>query len=242
MRIALVEYLNTYPFSSGMQMTGFDTEHVIHRVIPAQCAALYKEGNVDVSLCPVGALGELPAYDIVGKYCIGADGPVKTVMLLSKVPLDEITAVRLDDHSRTSNLLLQILAQRHWKKAWSFYRDNSNGSATACIMIGDKVFDKAAAYPYQYDLAAAWKELTGLPMVFAVWIATPGLDEAVVVGIDEAFTQGMRAIADGRSSLAPWQIAYLTESISYPLDAGKREALALFTAWAKALVSSGSTG
>ena len=242
MRVALVEYLNTYPFSSGMQMTGFEAEHLIHRVIPAQCATLFKEGNVDLSLCPVGALGELPAYDIVGKYCIGADGPVKTVMLLSKVPLPDITAVRLDDHSRTSNLLLQILAQRHWKKTWSYYQDNSNGAATACIMIGDKVFDKAASYPYQYDLAQAWKELTGLPMVFAVWIATPGMDEAVVRGIDEAFEKGMQAIVEGASSLAPWQVDYLTQSISYTLDAGKREALTLFTTWAKALVSSGSTG
>jgi chorismate dehydratase len=240
MRIALVEYLNTYPFSLGMQKTGFDKLHTIQPVIPSQCAVLYKEGAVDISLCPVGALKEMPAYDVVGKYCIGANGPVKTVVLLSKVPLNQIKSVRLDNHSRTSNLLLQVLAARHWQTSWSYYDVENNGSAESCLMIGDKVFENAKAYPFQYDLAEAWKALTGLPMVFAVWIANPDVPADVIAGIDQSFEVGMEAIKAGETNLEKWQIDYLIKSISYTMDFAKREALKVFLQYSSALPTPGT--
>jgi chorismate dehydratase len=209
-------------------------------VIPSQCAALFREHAVDISLCPVGALAEMPDHELVGRYCIGADGPVKTVMLLSKVPLDEIRSVLLDSHSRTSNLLLQVLAVRHWKKSWAYVDQRSNGSMETCLMIGDKVFEQGEAYPYQYDLAEAWKALTGLPMVFAVWIAHPDVRREVIKGIDAAFESGMALIEDGKAGLEGWQTEYLTQSISYEFDDAKRSALKLFTEWSSALHSPGT--
>ena len=124
---------------------------------PAQCAQLFAEGKVDISLCPVGALSDLPAHEVRGNYCIGADGIVGTVVLLSQVPLDEITAVKLDDHSRTSNQLLQILADRLWYKDWEYYFQSDDVPAQSCLMIGDKVFNHKEEFKYQYDLGAAWK-------------------------------------------------------------------------------------
>lgn len=240
MHIALVEYLNTLPFSEGLHLTGTDQVYDLHRVTPAQCAVLYQQGAVDVSLCPVGALPDMPSYEIVGNYCIGADGPVKTVMLFSHVPIERISAVQLDSHSRTSNLLLQVLAERYWKKHWTYVAHEQNGHAESCVMIGDKVFEHAARFSYQYDLAEAWKALTGLPMVFAVWIARPGTPAGVAQAIDKAFEAGMEAILSGQTDLAAWQRDYLTQSISYPLDSAKREALHLFSQWSSALVSSGA--
>src|SRR5688572_22700459 len=125
-RLALVEYLNTYPFSEGIRLTGLESKIEVHRVIPSLCAQLFEERRVDISLCPVGALMDMPDYEIQGKYCIGADGKVDTVMLLSDVPVEEISRVRLDDHSRTSNILLQILAKKHWKKEWKYFFSNSS--------------------------------------------------------------------------------------------------------------------
>lgn len=233
--IALVEYLNTLPFSEGLKRTQLESEFNVFRVIPSLCAELFAQGKVDISLCPVGALHDLPPHEVRGNYCIGADGVVGTVVLLSKVPMEQITAVRLDDHSRTSNVLLQILASRLWDKEWTYYRDADTESPDACLMIGDKVFIHRDEYPYRYDLAAAWKELTGLPMVFAVWITRPGIPETLISKLDEAFESGFEFVKSADSGLEPWQTDYLLHYISYPLDSAKREAMELYLSWAASL-------
>ena len=233
--IALVEYLNTLPFSEGMKRTQHDDQVDVLHVTPAQCAQLFEDGKVDISLCPVGALHDLPPHRVCGNYCIGADGEVGTVVLLSKVPLQEITSVRLDDHSRTSNLLLQILAARLWKQSWDFYRQSGEHPVESCLMIGDKVFAHKDEYPYHYDLAAAWKELTGLPMVFAVWITKPGVPDDIIDTLDHAFEAGMALVQSRDMGLAQWQTDYLLHNISYPLDDAKREAMQLYLSWASIL-------
>jgi chorismate dehydratase len=227
-RLALVEYLNTFPFSEGIKLTGLDQQAEIHRVIPALCAQLFQERKVDISLCPVGALNDMPDHEIRGRYCIGADGKVDTVVLLSRVPMEEITRVRFDDHSRTSNLLLQVLAKMHWKKSWKFYFNGHDAEAATCLMIGDKVFQYKSQYPYSYDLAEEWKAMTGLPMVFALWIAKPDTEESFIRQIDEAFEKGMDTVRNGTADLEDWQRDYLLRSISYTLDDQKMEALELF--------------
>jgi chorismate dehydratase len=230
-RIALVEYLNTLPFYEGMRVTGLDQELDIHRVVPAECARMFKQDEVDISLCPVGALDEMPEHKIVGDYCIGADGPVGTVMLLSTVPMHHIKTVRLDSNSRTSNLLVKVLAQRYWQTEWTFYEKENGVIPDAVVMIGDNVFKEKANYPFQYDLAGAWKELTGLPMVFAVWIAKSEVPDEIIKKIDDSFRTGMEYVLKQDNSLQPWQVEYLQHSISYPLDDNKKQALAMFRAW-----------
>jgi len=231
-RLALVNYLNTLPFSEGLTLKNTELKLELFPVTPSQCALMYKEGKVDISLCPIGALGDLPPYKVWGNYCIGADGEVGTVVLLSKVPLEEITSVRFDDHSRTSNMLLQILAARYWKKDWDYYVARDDGQAQSCLMIGDKVFKHKSEYPFHYDLAGAWKALTGLPMVFAVWIARPGVPEALLQQMDAAFRKGIAYLADPGNGLQEWQRQYLMHNISYPFDAAKRDAMQLFFQWA----------
>ena len=236
-RIALVEYLNTLPFSEGIKMTGLEEKAEVYRVIPSECARLYEEGRTDISLCPVGALADLPPFKIFGRYCIGANGPVGTVVLLSQKPLDEIQSVRLDDHSRTSNVLLQILAEKLWKKEWTYLTADDMAKPDAYLMIGDKVFTNQTHFAYRYDLAEAWKALTGMPIVFAVWIATPETDDRYEAAIDLAFQTGMNALQNQRIPVEAWQMAYLTDNISYPLDERKKEALQLFLQWSRAFAT-----
>lgn len=231
-RLALVNYLNTLPFSEGLKLKPSEIKLDIFPVTPSQCATMFEEGKVDISLCPIGALGELPPYKVWGNYCIGAEGEVGTVVLLSKVPLDQITSVRFDDHSRTSNMLLQILASRYWKKDWDFYFSHDGAQAESCLMIGDKVFKNKADYPFQYDLASAWKALTGLPMVFAVWIARPDVPDEILNQLDIAFKSGMAFLSSSTNGLEAWQRDYLNHNISYLFDKGKREAMQLFFQWA----------
>jgi chorismate dehydratase len=235
-RIALVEYLNTFPFYQGLRLTGADQEMEVSRVVPSQCARLFKLGEVDISLCPVGALDEMPEYKIVGKNCIGADGPVGTVVLLSKVPLQEIKIVQLDPSSRTSNVLVQILAQRLWKREWKYIEQENGLVPDAHVMIGDRVFEEKDRFPFRYDLAGAWKELTGLPMVFAVWIARPEVPDDPIEKINKAFVAGMENVLRGNKTLESWQVHYLQNAISYPLDDDKLKALSLFRSWKQNLV------
>lgn len=183
---------------------------------------------MDISLCPVGALRDMPDYKICGKYCIGADGEVGTVVLLSQVPIDEIKSVRFDDQSRTSNVLLQILAKHYWKKEWSYYFESDESQPESCLMIGDKVFRHKSEYQYAYDLADAWKAMTGLPMVFAIWIAKPDVPQSVIDEIDRSFEMGMHEVESGNTNLEDWEREYLLLSISYPFDEQKMMALRKF--------------
>ena len=235
--IALVEYLNTLPFSEGLKQATQEEHFEVHRVTPAKCAQLFADGQADISLCPVGALSDMPAHEIRGSYCIGADGEVDTVVLLSQVPLEQIKSVRLDDHSRTSNLLLQVLAERYWHKEWDYYMSHDTALSETCLMIGDKVFKHRDTFAYRYDLAAAWKALTGLPMVFAVWIARPGIPDAVIQQLDEAFRFGMEWVTSGKAGLEEWEKAYLMHRISYPLDEGKLKAMDLYLDWSSELAT-----
>jgi len=227
-RLALVEYLNTYPFSEGIRQSGLDNTLEVHKVTPSMCARLFQERKVDISLCPVGALDDMPDHEICGKYCIGADGEVGSVLLLSQVPIEQIVKVKFDDHSRTSNILLQILAKNYWKKDWSYYADTTKELPETCLMIGDKVFEHKEYFTYTYDLAEIWKLMTGLPMVFAVWIKKPGIPEEIIQAIDNSFELGMASVKSDQSTLEQWQKDYLLNCISYPLDERKMEALTLY--------------
>jgi chorismate dehydratase len=233
--LALVEYLNTFPFSIGLEEEVHTDQIDVRRVVPSACARLFASGEAAISLCPIGALPDLRDFEIRSNFCIGADGAVSTVMLFSRVPLEEITAVKLDSDSRTSILLVQILAERLWKVSWDFYTDDPNPTPESCLMIGDKVFIHQDQYPYHYDLATAWKTLTGLPMVFAVWIARPEVPEELTDVIDRAFYTGIQQVREDKVSLENWKKDYLLNRISYPLDDQKRKALQLYLDWAAAL-------
>jgi len=238
-RIALVEYLNTIPFSEGLRLSGLDQQMDVLPVSPAECASLFKEGKVDISLCPVGALEDMPPYEVCGDFCIGADGDVETVVLLSHVPIHKIEKVRLDKNSRTSNKLVQILADRYWQTNWKYYFDENEKQPLSCVMIGDKVFEQKKQYPYRNDLAGEWKAMTGLPMVFAVWIVRPGIPNEVIQEMDMAFKLGIDFVRSPESVIPEWQKKYLLNNISYGLDLRKREGMQLFLQYADNLVTIG---
>ncbi len=236
-RLALVEYLNTLPFSEGLRLSGLDQQMEVLPVNPAECAALFKQGKVDISLCPVAALEDMPPHEICGDFCIGADGDVETVVLLSHVPIHKIEKVRLDSQSKTSNKLVQILADRYWQTNWKYYFDENEKQPLSCVMIGDKVFEQKKGYPYRNDLAGEWKAMTGLPMVFAVWIARPGIDIEFIKEMDNAFKMGIDFVRSPDSIIPAWQKKYLLNNISYSLDRRKREGMQLFLQYADNLVT-----
>src|ERR1017187_346942 len=115
LKISAVSYINSKPYIYGIQHAGFLKEYSLSLDIPSVCAEKLRTNQVDIGLAPVAIIPELKNYFIIPDFCIGANGPVKTVMLFSEVPLKEIKNVLLDYQSRTSVMLVRILAKYFWK-------------------------------------------------------------------------------------------------------------------------------
>ncbi len=234
-----VEYLNSLPLLEGIRATKLIEKITLHLASPAQCAEIYEEGKADIALMPTGALYKLPSYRIITDYCIGSDGEVMTVALFSNHPLHEIRYIQLDPASRTSNLLLQLIADQHWKlKDVVFTFDNQDRPATAHLVIGDRAFQWNDTTKYKFDLGMAWKEFLQLPFVYAVWIAKNELDPGIIQHLNQAFRYGIfhigAAVRKNKTAVSAEQLAsYYANNISYHFDDRKRVGLQRFLEMAR---------
>ncbi len=231
---------------------------------PSGCAEAFFGGEADIALVPVGSFSSFPFsdfsdFDIVTSWCIGASGPVRTVVLVSDSPLTDIKRVWLDPHSMTSVRLAQVLAAKFWGISPRFvdfdwqssaplppsggrceFADANSGEPTdAFVLIGDKVLENEGRFRYSWDLADEWERYTGLPFVFAVWVARKGVPEEVIVDLEDALTLGVERIYEAviESDFAdrPYAYEYLTKNIDYFFDAPKRRALERFLDECKSL-------
>lgn len=145
LRISAVSYLNTLPFVNGIKNSGILKNYDLQLDIPSICARKFINKEVDVALVPVAALKNIKSYKLLNKYCIGSKGKVRTVILLSQVPLQSINTVHLDYHSLTSVNLVKVLARMHWKISpeWVNLDEITEANMTkleSLVAIGDKTF------------------------------------------------------------------------------------------------------
>jgi chorismate dehydratase len=240
-RISAVKYANTYPFIYGLTESGFDKKVVLETDHPADCAAKLIDGRVDIGLIPVASLLQLKEYHIISDYCIGANGNVKTVMLLSNCPFEKITTVFLDYRSRSSVNLTKILAKNCWKTEYRWVNTSKGfdfrniGLYESVVLIGDQCFEYENSFRYKIDLANEWKGFTGLPFVFACWTANKEIDNEFCVEFNKALSTGVRnidAVVEkyGKSGIISGNNLkdYLTINIDYDFNEDKKKALALF--------------
>jgi chorismate dehydratase len=238
-KISLVSYLNSRPFLYGLEHYKLQTELDLALDIPSVCARKLMEGEVDLGLVPIAILPKLSEHYIISEYCIGAEGKVGSVMLYSNVPLAEIKNVLLDYQSYTSVTLVRVLAKFFWKinPEWTPATadfENNIDENTAAVIIGDRTFGLENKYLYSYDLSEEWQKFTGLPFVFACWVANKKLPESFINEFNKALKYGM----DNRQALItelvnskvyPTNIdVYLNETIKYDFDDSKKKALDLF--------------
>lgn len=236
-RVSAVSYTNTKPFVYGIRhAAGLLKKMEFMLDIPSDCARKLKEDRADIGLVPVAVLPELPYYEIVADYCIGAVGEVNSVFLFSRKPLEEIRTIRTDSHSRTSNLLAQTLASRYWKINAVF---GNYTNEDAFVLIGDRTFGLKEEYPYVYDLAAEWIKFTGLPFVFAVWAANKPIEPAFRKEFNEALKYGVehrRELLEELPAVTGFDLEeYLMNHLSFELDEKKRKGLELFLQYAGAV-------
>jgi chorismate dehydratase len=240
-RISAVKYANTYPFIYGLVESGFDKRVILETDHPAECALKLLTGKVDVGLIPVAVLPLLKEYHIISNFCIGANGNVRTVMLLSNCPFDEIKTIYLDYRSRSSVALSKVLAKNFWRKDYNWINTSKGfdfiniGRDEAVVLIGDQCFEFENRFRFNIDLAMAWKEFTGLPFVFACWTANKVLNNDFIKEFNTALQSGViniDAVVEkfGKTGTIVGNTLknYLTENIDYDFDDNKKKALDLF--------------
>jgi chorismate dehydratase len=240
-RISAVKYANTYPFIYGLIESGFDKKVILETDHPSDCAAKLISGRVDIGLIPVAALPIVKDYHIISNYCIGANGNVRTVLLLSNSPFNEIDNIYLDYRSRSSVNLTKVLAKNSWKREFTWINtskafDFGNvGKNEAVVLIGDQCFEFESSFRYKIDLANAWKEFAGLPFVFACWVSNKKIDNVFIKEFDLALAQGVNNIDGvvkkfGQKGTMNGEFlrTYLNENIDFNFDDDKKRALKLF--------------
>ena len=237
-RIGAVSYLNTRPLLLGIEQESFLNSIDLVKSYPANIAQDLLSGQIDIGLVPVAILPQLSNPHIVSNYVIGANGAVASVALFSEVPIDEIKSIYLDYQSRTSVQLLKILLSQFWKKEVEFISATEGyiaqiSGTTAGVIIGDRALENLSKYPYVYDLGLAWKQHTGLPFVFAAWVANQPIPSEFMAAFEAANGYGL-AHLDEVIALIPAQEQvydlhkYYTENISYVYDEEKKQGLERF--------------
>ena len=235
-RVGAVSYLNTKPLIFGVKRSGLMDRIDLIEDYPAKIAAMLLNDEIDVGLIPVAVIPQLKQHFIVTDYCIAAEGEVASVALFSEVPMEKIDKVVLDYQSKTSVNLAKILLKEYWKKEVVFEDAKEDflqhiGGSTAAVVIGDRALQLANHSKYVYDLALAWKSFTGLPFVFAAWIANKPLDEDFLDAFNRANAYGVKHIEEvlAETSFTDYDLKkYYTKNISYELTDRKREALQKF--------------
>jgi len=231
-----VSYLNTKPLLFGIQRSPVLNEIELIIDYPSRIADMLLRDDIDIGLVPVAVIPQLREYHINGDYCIGSDGPVASVCLFSEVPLEAVSTVLLDYQSRTSVQLARVLLKEYWKMdpllldAGPDFREQIRGT-TAGVVIGDRALQQRKISPFVYDLAEGWKNLTGLPFVFASWISNKVLEPAFIEKFNAAMRKGLDRI-DEVIDENPYPFfdlrEYFTRHLDYQLNDEKRRGLDRF--------------
>jgi chorismate dehydratase len=190
LRVGRIPYINCYPVYGGIDRGVVELDAELVDGIPSHLNRLMARGALDISvISAVEYARDAARYLLLPDLAISCDGPVRSVMLFSRVPAASLSARRVlvTRSSMTSVALLELLFEHVWDARPSFVPADAEiadlaraeqPEHDARLIIGDAALllssgtsDLARQYPYAYDLGAVWKEWTGLPFVFAVWVA-----------------------------------------------------------------------
>ncbi len=245
-RVSIVSYLNSKPFLYGLNKSLIAKEIDLSLDIPSKVAAKLAFNLADIGLIPVAGLEDLNDYQIIGDYCIGSVGKVRTVVLVSDVPLEQVETVLMDYQSRSSVLLAKVLAKFYWKKSFNWentcngFQHRSIKGKTAGVVIGDRVFDIENNFRFSYDLSEEWYDFTHLPFVFAVWAANKKVTKSFETAFNGALSFGIENMAEiigmEQYNYPKVDIAdYFAQNISFELDNEKRDGMKKFLELARKL-------
>lgn len=230
LRVGIVNYLNSKPLAWGFLEGRHDDLFAPSTHPPARVAELLAAGELEVGLIPSIEVQRIPGLRVIPDLCVAATREVRSVLLVSRVPIAEIERVALDENSRTSAALVRIVLEdgygvRPQYRSAPADLEGMLAQAEAALLIGDPALQVERARYQTLDLAAEWRRLTGHPFVFAVWAAAPGVD---LPELSDYFQSSLRyGLAEleplVRESAAELGLGtaeirdYLTQALSYRL-------------------------
>lgn len=254
LRISAISFLNTAPlmwdFEHGDSAGDLSRYFDIGYTVPSLCAEELKSGLADIGIIPAAAYTSIPGLVIIPDVAIASKNAVRSILLVSKVPVEKIRSVATDDSSRTSAALVEIFLRKFVGIDPGFTRqkavlDEMLKWHDAAMLIGDPALQARTQGCYVYDLAEQWRNWTGRPFVFAFWavrqasLARLSSDVAVAAIFQRSRDNGLKHLDEIVQAWAPRLglsatliREYLTENIDYSLDRENLEGLQLFYRYA----------
>jgi chorismate dehydratase len=240
LRVGAVSYLNTKPLIYRFDEWARDMELVLD--VPSRLADRLASCDLDVALVPSIECFQNTGYTIVSDACIACRGPVLSVKLLSRVPIDQIRSLALDEGSRTSVALVQILLRRRFDLTPSLTplpigEGLADVKADGVLLIGDRAIHALRdLFPVEWDLGGEWCETMGVPFVFAVWAARQGIDtQRVAAVLRQTRDAGLAHLEQIAAAAAPEAgldvaacLSYLRDNLHFTLGPLEQQGLRLF--------------
>jgi chorismate dehydratase len=247
LRISAISYLNTAPLMWDFEHGAAGAEFNISYTIPSSCAEKLRAGNADIGIIPAAAYATIPDLVIVPDVAIASKRAVRSILLVSKVPVEQIRTVAMDTSSMTSVALAKILFAK-WLGGPRKYTGMAPDLETmlarydAALLIGDPALQVDRSRYVTLDLAEEWVALTGKSFVFAFWaIRKPALEGHDATAVADVFRKSRdhglepknleSIVQEWTPKLdvpAPDVRSYLTHNIHYYLDPPCLEGLKLF--------------
>jgi chorismate dehydratase len=219
MRVGRIPYINCYPVYGAIDRGLVPLQAKLVDGIPSALNRAMADGALDLSvISAVEYARDAARYLLLPDVSISCDGPVRSVMLFSRRPAEELDGCRVlvSRSSMTSVALLELLFESVWKARALFVPADAEIAdlartgrhphearliiGDAALMLTSGASDLAREYPHAYDLGAAWKDWTGLPFVFAVWVAQRSAPVAEAL-----------AVHAGLISSRDWGLAHLDQ-------------------------------
>ena len=239
-RIGAVSYLNTKPLIESLEERSSSFE--VSLDLPSRLASQLAQGELDVALIPSVETFRTEGARILSDACIGCRGPVWSVKLISRKPFEEIRTLALDEGSRTSIGLAQVLLQKKYGltpivSTLPIDQRPEDSKCDAVLVIGDRAMHITKnEFPFQWDLGDQWCRWTELPFVFAMWVT---LDESpdpeLIQALSDARDYGVARVdeiaereAESYGLTTASCREYLRENLHYHIGADERNALELF--------------
>ena len=251
-RISAISYLNTAPLMWDFEHGQVGRQFDISYTLPSACAQDLESGAADIGIIPAAAYTLIPGLKILPDVAIASRRPVRSILLVSKVPVEKVRTVAADTSSITSVALTKVFFEKWLGGGRTFNPmppqiDKMLAEHDAALVIGDPALQIDRSQYFTLDLAEEWIRYTGKPFVFAFWaVRNEALKEASpALNLPEIFQQSRdRGLAAAsldqiarewapRLRLSEADIrTYLTENIHYTLDPACLQGLQLFFRYA----------
>jgi chorismate dehydratase len=252
LRISAISYLNTAPLMWDFEHGEAGRNFEISYTLPSLCARALAEGSADLGIIPAAAYAQIPGLQILPDVAIASRRAVRSILLVSQIPVELVRTVALDTSSMTSVALMKVLFEKWLGGGREFVSMEPNvekmlEQCDAGLLIGDPALQVDRRKYHTIDLAEEWIRYTGKPFVFAFWAvreqalqeSDPNLDIAKIFrdsrdhGLRPESLQQIGSEWGSRLGLTESDVQnYLTENIHYQLDSGCLAGLQLFYRYA----------